>query len=299
MDKEQARFILASFRPDGADARDEDFAEALSLAAEDRELGEWLARERSLDAEFARALAGAEIAESLRESILLGMNLQVHEIGAADSALDSLFIGALAGVHPPAALRANILTAMQASATVGPPRRSAGLQRWLMPLGAAAVVMLGGWLALQIQPPASKPPVVAIPAPRISTDQIMLTSIRTLEAPGAHMEMVTSERDEIDGWLALRKLPAPLTLPSGLRKVPCLGCRTIVVDGYRGSMVCYDSDAGPIHLVVFNRPCVLGSIPNTPVVSEMEGWTVAKWCDGRRAYIMLTRAAPDQVNRLF
>jgi hypothetical protein len=227
------------------------------------------------------------------------MNLQAHETGAADSALDSLFIGALAAVRPPAALRADILTAMRASASVEPRRRSAGLQRWLMPLGAAAVVVLGGWLALQVQPPTLETPVAAVPAPRISTEQIMLTSIRTLEAPGAHMEMVTSERDAIDGWLALRELPAPLTLPSGLRKVPCLGCRTIVVDGYRGSMVCYDSDAGPMHLVVFNRPCVLGSIPSTPVVSEMEGWTVAKWCDGRRAYIMLTRAAPDQVNRLF
>jgi hypothetical protein len=36
--------ILGSYRPDGADASDPDFAEALHLAAADRELGEWLAR---------------------------------------------------------------------------------------------------------------------------------------------------------------------------------------------------------------------------------------------------------------
>ena len=54
MDKEQARFILQSFRPDGADAKDPDFAEALAVAAEDRELGDWLAAERALPASISR-----------------------------------------------------------------------------------------------------------------------------------------------------------------------------------------------------------------------------------------------------
>ena len=56
MDKERARFVLSCFRPDGADAGDPDFAEALRMAAGDRELGEWLARERAQDAAFAQAL---------------------------------------------------------------------------------------------------------------------------------------------------------------------------------------------------------------------------------------------------
>jgi len=57
MDKEEARFILRCFRPDGADAENPDFAEALAWAAKDRELGEWLARERARDADFASALS--------------------------------------------------------------------------------------------------------------------------------------------------------------------------------------------------------------------------------------------------
>ncbi len=39
MDKERAKFVLQSFRPDGADVDDIDFAEALVLATKDRELG--------------------------------------------------------------------------------------------------------------------------------------------------------------------------------------------------------------------------------------------------------------------
>ena len=70
MDKEQARFILRSFRPDGADVDDKDFAEALALATENRELGEWLADERAFDAAFAKALSSVELPETLRQDIL-------------------------------------------------------------------------------------------------------------------------------------------------------------------------------------------------------------------------------------
>ena len=69
MDREQARFVLQSFRPDGADAGDPDFAEALKLALENRELGEWLASERAFDAEFAIALSSVDLPGNLREDI--------------------------------------------------------------------------------------------------------------------------------------------------------------------------------------------------------------------------------------
>ena len=46
MDREQARFILQSLRPDGTDVASADFEEALIVAAQDSVLGEWLAAER-------------------------------------------------------------------------------------------------------------------------------------------------------------------------------------------------------------------------------------------------------------
>jgi hypothetical protein len=51
--------------------------------------------------------------------------------------------------------------------------------------------------------------------------------------------------------------------------------------------------------VVFDRPCVAGTIPRTPVVTQENGWTVAKWCDGKRAYILLSRADIERVGGLF
>ena len=69
MDEDRARFILRSFRPDGADVDDHDFAEALAMAMEHRELGEWLAEERAFDGAFAKALCSVELPENLRDDI--------------------------------------------------------------------------------------------------------------------------------------------------------------------------------------------------------------------------------------
>ena len=70
MDNQRAQFILQSFRSDGADAHDPDFVVALPLAPEDRELGEWLARERGQDVAFAHALSDLKIPEDLRDAVL-------------------------------------------------------------------------------------------------------------------------------------------------------------------------------------------------------------------------------------
>ena len=74
MEKDRAKFILRSFRPDGADAGLLDFSEALALAAKDRDLGAWLARERSQDGEFANALQSLAVPRSLRKELVVAMD---------------------------------------------------------------------------------------------------------------------------------------------------------------------------------------------------------------------------------
>jgi len=96
MDKEQARFILRSFRPDGADVNDADFAEALALAMENRELGEWLAGERAFDAAFAKALTAVDLPETLREDILGCLAGERGDFPQAEDHRDAALIGALA-----------------------------------------------------------------------------------------------------------------------------------------------------------------------------------------------------------
>ncbi|MFZ9937660.1 MAG: hypothetical protein ACO3JG_11485, partial [Luteolibacter sp.] len=123
MDKDQAKFILRSFRPDGADADDRDFAAALALALEDRELGEWLADERALDAGFAAALASIAVPEALRREVLDCLARRSDDFPVAEDEHDAAMTGALASIQPPAVLRAEILTAMNRSRVPAPVAR--------------------------------------------------------------------------------------------------------------------------------------------------------------------------------
>jgi hypothetical protein len=72
MDTRQAKFVLQSCRPRGADADDPQFAGALREAERDAELAEWFAQEQSLDNAIAAKLREYPVPEELHESILAG-----------------------------------------------------------------------------------------------------------------------------------------------------------------------------------------------------------------------------------
>jgi hypothetical protein len=76
MDKQEAKLLLQSYRPDGRDAGDPAFAEALALARQDQELGDWFRRECELDAAIAAKLAATEVPADLRQTILAGQRSQ-------------------------------------------------------------------------------------------------------------------------------------------------------------------------------------------------------------------------------
>lgn len=79
MTREEAKLILQSFRPNGQDAGDPFFAEALALAKTDSELGAWFAEQQKFDMEMGREIKGVEVPFDLKKKILA----QEDEITAA------------------------------------------------------------------------------------------------------------------------------------------------------------------------------------------------------------------------
>jgi anti-sigma-K factor RskA len=73
MTHHEARFILGACRPDGRDAADPMFTEALALAERDPELRRWFERQRSLDATLAAKLQQVAPPAELREAIMAGV----------------------------------------------------------------------------------------------------------------------------------------------------------------------------------------------------------------------------------
>ena len=72
MNSTEAKFILSAYRPDGQDAGDPCFAEALALTQRDPLLQDWLRDQMAFDRAFSAALQAVAVPRELRSSILAG-----------------------------------------------------------------------------------------------------------------------------------------------------------------------------------------------------------------------------------
>lgn len=303
MDKDNARFLLQSFRPDGADATDPDFADALALAAADRELGEWLADERAEDAAMATALSHIEIPADLRDGLLTSL------AEGADDALptfdedDHLIADALSHIAPPAGLREQILTAMDVeSKVVTPPASIWTSRRWkkVASLGSiAAMLVLGLLLAFGGNTRA------------IASDNnqaVHQSSIKMLSAPLFSLDLRNKDHSAIFSWLEGEDLPTPPRLPEGLKDLPGVGCKKLTVgtETPNGSLICFRKENGTIvHLILMEKRTLPFQIVNPMGEKEIctdcvdTGWAVTEWADENYAYFLLANAAPAELSEVF
>lgn len=296
MDKEQARFILRSFRPDGADVNDQDFAEALALAMENRELGEWLANERAFDAAFAKALASVELPENLRHDILGCLAGEHGGFPQAEDSRDAALIGAIASIHAPPRLRDEILAAMDRTAQVGTVVRPVW-KRFTLPMAAAAGVALAFFLTRENDAPS----IVANAGP-VPVDVVQAGFIRTFESPLFSLDEQREDHRELIANLKSRKLPCPGCLPPGLANVKGIGCRELVIDGKIGSLICFDErENGIVHLVIFRREDVCGTLPRRdhPDFAQKGYWAAARWEDGCNVFILIGNTDLKKLASLF
>lgn len=298
MDREEAKFILRAFRPDGADASDADFADALRLSAEDRELGEWLADERALDSEMARLMGAIPVPDDLKAKILAIEHAEWGGIPQVESELDSAMIGTFAAVQPPASLRSELILAMERTASG--TRKSFFRRTLAWPLAAAAGIALAFMISKQ---PDGSPlaPVTAIPAGTVPVEVVQASFIRTFESQLFKLDDNHDNHDVID-VLEKKKLPCPKRLPPGLAGNAGIGCREMEVDGKKGSLVCFDEkENGRVHLVVFKRSDVCGDLPGRdhPVLTQNGPWAVARWMDDGYVYVLLGSGPLEKLEALF
>lgn len=311
MDQEQAKFILQSFRPDGADANDADFTEALQLAASDRELGDWLARERAEDAAFAQMLGQVEIPERLRQHIMSVMRGESPREESANFVFDEDLTNALAGIEPPEGLREQILTAVEAQERVITPQfnqdvnKSDGPKhrfRWPQIAAVAAALALGAFLAIQLtQKPSGEKALVS--------HDVHIQAAKVLDSGGMSLDMKNSNVVEVNRWLSEHELPTPTSLPRGLRDMTMLGCKMIKLPGdTKASMVCFTKDSGNVlHLVIV--PSKILAKENLPTMDKLKKsdcyfcpdsrWNVARWRDTQNTFILLAhKNAPNKKDML-
>jgi hypothetical protein len=298
MDKERARFVLRSFRPDGADSDDVDFAEALRFATNDRELGEWLMRERAFDAEFAEALARVELPEGLREKVFLAMVQDRGGFPKADSAFDAAMIASIGAIKVPEGLRENVIEAMERTAKV--ERGAFGWKRVGIPLAAAAGIALAFLLADggQSENTVAKP----VPPVKIGIESVQAGFVRIHDSPTFSIDQVDGGMPHLISHLRAKGLPCGGGyLPPGLEGVRSLGCRELVIDGKRGSLICFDTESGTVHLVIFRRTDVSDELPEMeqPVIEQSGSWAKAHWRKEKYAFSLMAMRDRDSLAGFF
>jgi len=308
MDKEQARFILRSFRPDGADTSDADFAAALQLTTQDRELGQWFARERASDAEFSEALHTIELPDTLRNEILDSLAWQRGDMPHTESPEDNAWAHALSTITAPPGLRETIITAMHACA-VSQHAPVAAWKKFGIPLAAAVALVLTlpstVWKADSSTDTASLESSSMDPADPLSPLRMELIRagfISTYENPGFTLDTGRASHREIMRQLEERGLPCPTCLPPSLRNIEGLGCREIIIDGHRGAVICYEHSEGSlVHLIIFRIDEIEDPLPyrNDAHFAQHGDWAAAAWRNNENAFVLLGHTDVSHIASLF
>jgi hypothetical protein len=297
MDKERAKFVLQSFRPDGADVDDLDFAEALTLATKDRELGEWLVKERAFDAEFAECLARVELPQGLRESVLLAMVQSGSGYPKLDQDDDHLIVAGLADIKVPTELRARILESMERTKIV--EMQPTSWMRFAMPVAAAAGMVMA--FVFLMDNPKDKT-LVDVPKQRITVDAVQASFVGMYQTPGFSLEKKGTDQHELVSYLQGKKLPCGgMKFPKGLEGMKGLGCREIMVGDKKGSLICFGEQDGIVHLIIFRRDDVDGELPTVeqPHISQSGEWAQACWANEKYAYTLISKSAGEELKELF
>lgn len=295
MDKERVKFVLSSFRPDGADTEDTDFAEALRLATSDRELGEWFMRERAFDAEFAEALARVNLPDGLRETVLLAMVQNCGSAPKIDLKEDRTMIATMARIEVPVGLREKIIEAMDQTAKANPR----GLAWWKIgvPLAAAAGI---AFAFVFMKPDERKP--IARTGSGVPIEAVQASFVRTFESPLFSLDDTDKESQHLVAYLKRKGLPCgDGFIPDGLKGVKRLGCRELVIDGKRGSLICFDEKNGTVHLIIFRRDDIKGTLPEVtaPRIEQSGDWAKASWEQGNYAFVLMSLRDSKNLAALF
>jgi len=312
MDNTQAQLILSNYRPNGSDEGDPDFAEALELASQDKDLRQWLSEERTQDEVFANALTEIAIPEQLREEIFNVITSETSE----DSILpldefDNQFATAFKDLAAPASLRDDILEAMNKQQKVTPlptrertPQKARRFQWPTMPsIGFAAAAGVAIALFWTIKGPVNTDFTASngITSSAVEENAVNIIS-RTM-----FLDLTDEKQNKLFNFLSEADTPSPNILPVGLREYNGVGCKKLSFNGKPASLICFqkDKDSPVVHLVLLNREDMDEELPNFEQAadncfdSKEKGWSIARWQDEEHAAILLGKMAPEELSKIF
>jgi len=254
-------------------------------------------RERAFDAEFAEALARVELPEGLREKVFLAMVMDGGGFPNVDSKLDAMMIASIAEIQIPQSLRGRVIEAMEHTAKI--ERGSFGWKRVGIPLAAAAGVALAFAMVDGGKPDDR---VAGVRSDTIAVGAVQAGFVRLFESPLFSLDEEKQDMPHLLSYLREKGLPCGGGyLPPGLVGVRGLGCRELVIDGKRGSLICFDTEKGSVHLVIFRCADVCGELPDIehPAIEQSGDWAKASWRREKYAFSLMAVSDKDSIAKYF
>lgn len=116
-----------------------------------------------------------------------------------------------------------------------------------------------------------------------------------------HLDVMSSNLDDLRRWLHNGRAPGDFTIPAGLTGRPSLGCRIFDWKGQHVSLVCFKLANGHVvHLFVMDRT-TLRNVPsgNTPQLAlTSRGIVTASWSTGQCVYVLTSHGDERELQQL-
>ena len=250
-----------------------------------------------MDAFVCDALAHVEPPEGLRDQILAAMHIQSAQDNGSEEASVS---------DVPENVTALDLSSLSPDESVSTSRSRSG---WFREASLAAAVVLGGFLALQIdlgEKPATttvadtsgKEDVTSGATTRLTSYDVQREAGRMLNSKFA-LDVMNPQRGKVNSWLVDHELPAPARLPAGLQNMKIMGCKKIPLpSGMSASLLCFTKDSGGmVHLVVINNDYIKDAhLPSMDEIKKGDcyrcpktGWNIARWRDRENTFFLFAK----------
>ncbi len=146
------------------------------------------------------------------------------------------------------------------------------------------------------------PGSIARSSGRLPVQAVQAGFVRSFESPIFSLDEVGGNQEQLIAYLKKHGLPCGgRDFPRGLKDVNGLGCRELVVDGKKGSLICFDETEGTVHLVIFMRRDVEGELPDMehPLIEKSGDWAKASWANERYVYVMMSLREPEELEQIF
>lgn len=104
---------------------------------------------------------------------------------------------------------------------------------------------------------------------------------------------------ELKSWLVQQSGPLPRELPAGFASLHALGCRTLIYEGRKISLICFKHDGKEFHVFVARRDDLpIRNVPRDRMLTERRKHAVVSWSDAENQYVLVSDADLSVVRHL-